>query len=592
MHSSCHSELRLLQGGPSNHYERKSLHTRQCPTQCYYGTIIVNHAIGLSTLSRPFSRGSHVSTLKHRHHREIKILVVVTVGGATNVAPILQVCSVLAQRGHRIDFATLQTRESLASPYPFISNIHTLGRGITATEEEQLYSRFNEWDGNTIEGKRTIVWVKRFHDSLWPETYHKLKHLVQVVKPDLIFADYQVEATRDVTHEACISLVVMWCQMPWLLMPQKYIPGQPGMQQRCLTSENASIYDRLFDATNLLRAAPYFLQYLSWMRKMRREAGLVNPPQGSKPDHLLLVNSFWGIEPPKDLPPLAHPVGPLLSDSYTPLDPASKAFLDTHPRVVYVAFGTHVLMTAERLTKLIAGLDAAIQGDEIDGVFWAIKDASRACVLQTANVPILNGPTYQELFRNGLAKWFFADYAPQRAVLRHSSVKIFVTHAGPSSANESIFHGVPMIAMGIYGDQLPNSRRLVEAGVAIRLDRNQFTSASLSSSISCILNDEGHCFERNVLRMQCVAQVNSRRKYLAADLVEEYLFDWELRFEHTPNWGLEGKAHERGKELRPMHLQTADARMSWLKRNNLDLYILAAVVFPILPFLLIVLLFV
>ncbi|KAL9083446.1 MAG: hypothetical protein Q9165_008522 [Trypethelium subeluteriae] len=464
-----------------------------------------------------------------------------------------------AERGHTIDFATLQTREPLASPYPFVSTIHTLGRGITAAEDERLYSRLNEWDSNTIEGKRAIAWAKQFHDSFWPETYHKLELVVKTAKPDLIFADYQVEAARDVTYGARIPLAVMWPQMPWLLMSQKYIPGEPGMQQRCLTSENASIYDRLFDATYLLRAAPFFFQYLSWM------------------------------QPPKDLPPLAHAVGPLLSDSFHPLDPASKAFLDTHRRIAYVAFGTHVLLTAELLTKLVAGLNAAIQNHHIDGVFWAMKEASRACVFQAAVAPIPNGPTYQELFRNGHANWFFADYAPQRAVLHHSSVKIFVTHAGPSSANEAIFHGVPMIAIGIYGDQLPNSLRLAEAGIAIRLDKNQFTPVSLSSSIFRILKDEDPVFERNVLRMQRIARINSRRKHLAADLIEEHLFDWELRFEHMPTWGLEGKAHDRGKELRPMHLQTADARMSWLKRNNLDLYLLTAIALPILPLLLIVL---
>ncbi|KAI9662564.1 MAG: UDP glycosyltransferase 8 [Bathelium mastoideum] len=504
----------------------------------------------------------------------------------------MQVCDILAQRGHVVDFATLETRESLASPYPFLSTVYTLGRGITAAEDERLYSRLNEWDSNTVEGKRTIAWVKQFHDSFWPETYHKLKLVLQKARPDLVFADYQVEAARDVTHEARIPLVVMWCQMPWLLMPQKYIPGQPGMQQRCLTSENASIYDRLFDATYLLRAAPYFLQYLTWMRKMRQKAGVVNPSKGSKPDHLLLVNSFWGLEPAKDLPPLAHAVGPLLSDSFAPLDPKSKTFLDAHRRVAYVAFGTHVLFTTERLNKLIGGLDAAIKGGQIDGVFWAIKDASRACVIQAATAPISNGPTCKELFSNRFAKWFFADYAPQRAVLDHPSAKIFLTHAGPSSANEAIFHGVPMIAIGIYGDQLPNSLRLVEAGIAISLDKNQFTAASVSSSISRILNDDGYCFERNVLRMQRIAQVASRRKNLAADLIEEYLFDWELRFEHTQTWSPEDETYDRGKELRPMHLQTADARMSWFKRNNFDLCLVLAVAFPILPLLFIFFLFI
>jgi hypothetical protein len=150
--------------------------------------------------------------------------------------------------------------ESLASPYRFVSVVHTLGSRITPAEDERRYSCLNDWNSNTVKGKRTIVWVKQFYDSFWPDTYRHLKLLVKESSPDLIFADYQVEAARDVALETRTPLTVMWCQMPWMLMPQKYIPAQPGLQQRCLTSEKALLYDRLFDETYLLRSAPYLLK--------------------------------------------------------------------------------------------------------------------------------------------------------------------------------------------------------------------------------------------------------------------------------------------------------------------------------------------
>jgi hypothetical protein len=54
-------------------------------------------------------------------------------------------------------------------------------------------------------------------------------------------------------------------------------------------------------------------------------------------------------------------------------------------------------------------------------------------------------------------------------------------------------------------------------------------------------------------------KIASRRKEYAADLVEEMTYDHELRFKD-------------GKELRPMHLQTADSRMSASKAKNWDMY--------------------
>ncbi|KAI4248186.1 MAG: hypothetical protein LQ352_005991, partial [Teloschistes flavicans] len=146
---------------------------------------------------------------------------------------------------------------------------------------------------------------KKFFDSFWTSSYHGLRSVVESSRPDFIFADYQVEAAKDIAFECQIPLATMWPQMPWMMLPAKYIPGQPGMQQRCLTSEHATIWDRLYDSTYLLRSAPVFLDYLWWTRRMRRAAGVYRMPKmQSKPDYLLFVNAMFGIEVPKDLPPL------------------------------------------------------------------------------------------------------------------------------------------------------------------------------------------------------------------------------------------------------------------------------------------------
>lgn len=71
---------------------------------------------------------------------------------------------------------------------------------------------------------------------------------------------------------------------------------------------------------------------------------------------------------------------------------------------------------------------------------------------------------------------------------------------------------------------------------------------------------ESGYYMRNVLRMKRIAHVAANRRNLAADLVEELMYDNELRFGHG------------GQELRPMHLQTADMRMPAYKAKNWDLY--------------------
>ena len=391
--------------------------------------------------------------------------------------------------------------------------------------------------------------------------------------------------------------------MPWMIVPQKYIPGEPGIQQKCLTSEHATFFDRLYDETYLLRSFLPFLDFLLWSRKMRRNVGVKNKPQTrtKKPDYLLFVNSFLGLEVPKDLPPLIQAVGPVLSDTYLALNTELETFCSAYTRTIYIAFGTHVILNLPTIRTLIQGLAAAIAGATIDSVIWTIRPMAQKQIPLSSTIgpmpsdPFLGNMTWQQLLTNQHSRFHFASHAPQRAILAHRSIILFLTHAGPSSANEALFAGVPMLTMGIYGDQLPNSMRLREAGVALILDKNKFTSEEMSAKIGQLVQDGEGRFGRDVLRMKRIANIAARRKELAADLVEEVLYDHELRFEQQSNQPVEPKGVSdeelesqqcinmdmnsspkglkiRGKEIRSMHLQTADMRMSWWKRHNVDFW--------------------
>lgn len=417
---------------------------------------------------------------------------------------------------------------------------------------------------------------KKFYDSFWTSSYHGLKTVIQESRPDFLFADYQVEAAKDVALECQIPSATMWPQMPWMMLPAKYIPGQPGMQQRCLTSEHATLWDRLYDGSYLLRSAPVFLNYLWWTRRMRRAAGVYQMPKmQSKPDYLLFVNAMFGIEVPKDLPPFVNAVGPILSDNYSPLTPELEQFLLAYDRVLYVAFGTPVTLPFTTISKIIEAININISCGYLNGVIWALRSTARKQITSSAfakpTISISNNGkgtviTYEDLLANKHPQYHFLDFAPQRAILAHRSTQLFLTHAGPSSANESLFHGVPMIAMGIYGDQLPNSMRLSAAGVAETVSKDDPALAStLSAKIRHVVEDSEGRYALEVLRLQRIAVSASKRKALAADLVDEVMYDHELRFE------VDGVGQRR--ERRPMYLQTADMRMSWWRVNNVDLWL-------------------
>ncbi|KAG4075278.1 hypothetical protein HA402_003069 [Bradysia odoriphaga] len=60
-----------------------------------------------------------------------------------------------------------------------------------------------------------------------------------------------------------------------------------------------------------------------------------------------------------------------------------------------------------------------------------------------------------------LRKWL-----PQNDILGHKNTKLFITHAGLLSTQESIYHGVPMLGVPIFADQFINIRRSVARGFA------------------------------------------------------------------------------------------------------------------------------
>lgn len=276
-------------------------------------------------------------------------------------------------------------------------------------------------------------------------------------------------------------------------------------------------------------------------------------------------------------------MGPILADPYPALEGPVEEFVKTHKKIAFVAFGTHAILDETKVAKIINGLGDAIWSGAIDGVVWVLGARTRRQL--NANMPVpaprLSHLNFGQLLENKHPQWHFASWAPQRVLLAHPSVVIFVTHSGPSSVNDSIFHGVPMITMGIFRDQMITSMRIERSGIAVRLNKDEFDAKMMTTAINDILAFKRDYYE-NVQRMQRIAIIGSRRKHLAADMIEEHLYDWDGRFEISLLWHGQGSAeltdkaspqdlYNRGKELQPMHLQTPDVRMSWWRLNNMDI---------------------
>ncbi|MCA2175700.1 glycosyl transferase [Nonomuraea glycinis] len=110
------------------------------------------------------------------------------------------------------------------------------------------------------------------------------------------------------------------------------------------------------------------------------------------------------------------------------------------------------------------------------------------------------------------------SWVPQLAILEQADA--FVTHAGMGGSSEGLFTGVPMIAVPQGVDQFMNADRLVELGVARRIDTADATPEALRSALLELTADPEAARRSARLRAEARAEGGTDR---AADLLETFL---------------------------------------------------------------------
>jgi MGT family glycosyltransferase len=107
------------------------------------------------------------------------------------------------------------------------------------------------------------------------------------------------------------------------------------------------------------------------------------------------------------------------------------------------------------------------------------------------------------------------SWVPQLAILEEADA--FVTHAGMGGSSEALFTGTPAIAVPQAVDQFGNADRLVELGVARRLDTAGATAAALWEALTELTTDPAVAARSAALRAEARSEGGTTR---AADLLE------------------------------------------------------------------------
>ncbi|XP_026814744.1 UDP-glucuronosyltransferase 2B2-like [Rhopalosiphum maidis] len=186
---------------------------------------------------------------------------------------------------------------------------------------------------------------------------------------------------------------------------------------------------------------------------------------------VVFVNSHHVTEPTMLLPRNVVHVGGIHLDraSSGKLPTNIKEFIENSPHgVIYFTFGSVVAMSS---------LPDHIQ-DTFKNVFRQIPQR----VLWKFEGEMKDKP---DNVMTG--NWF-----PQRDVLLHPNVKLFISHGGISGVYEAVDAGVPVLGFPLYYDQPRNLQSLVDAGMAITMELLSITEQQFLHGIRELLHNTNY----------------------------------------------------------------------------------------------------
>lgn len=395
-------------------------------------------------------------------------LLIVSSGSAGLFNPLLTLAGELKRRGVRaVWFACTDERRDDIEGLPGDGQVRFLSLGPA-----RLEMRPEHWDderhrrmttGSRVENFVGYVDASTDYDQLH-QLYQRCLELVDEVRPALAvvdsFATYGMDAmtTREVPY--VISVSVPPSNFLQDNLPTAYPTPLSGLPLQMNPSQRAA-NDRYREA--LLRALtePERLARSTAAAEHRRSVGISNaelsPSRYADAARALLAYTVFGLEYPFDTAPAnLHLVGSMVPREIVPSPQGAqlREWLDAHPSVVYIGFGTIMRPSAAQVAALV---EVAARLGPDHHVLWKLP-AQRQHLL----------PPADQLPANLRVEAWLPS---QVEVLAHPNVRVFFNHAAANAIHEAAWFGVPQLVMPFWLDCHDGAVRVVDAGIGLAAEQ-------------------------------------------------------------------------------------------------------------------------
>lgn len=384
--------------------------------------------------------------------------------GHTN--QMLALAQALASRGHRVSFVIHEVAKTwLANldiqviPWHFKLG----GREDVYTPEREIFWGNISQEANSCRSDKLMIErVITFYTPM----YESLQEIVQQQQPDCLVIDRAVIPAMDLAQHKNLPFVIQTRFLGNFVKGFRKYPqfGTAYWIHMNLWQRGLNFLKPRLQQVYLL---PTMLKLNQIRQQCTHQKKLPSPWEG----HPIIVGTSFGIELPRPLPAHIHMVGPIFSKTMQPLSDSLRDWLeaDSETLVIYMAFGTLVTLNAWQARELVEGLTAS--GIK---VLWSLPESQRSLL-----------PKVPDSFR-------IEAFVPQQSVLAHPRVMAFVSHCGMNGINEALYYGKPILALPFFGDQHYNAARLVDLGVALKLNKISFDHSEVRRKLHQILEHQSY----------------------------------------------------------------------------------------------------
>nr|ATN96049.1 UDP-glucuronosyl transferase 344B7 [Myzus persicae] len=224
------------------------------------------------------------------------------------------------------------------------------------------------------------------------------------------------------------------------------------------------------------------------------------------PPSLVFVNRHFTMEPASPVQSNVVEIGGIHLKAAKKLPKDLLEFIEQSPHgVVYFTFGSTVKMASLPENTKKAFMDALAQIPQ--RVLWKYED-------DIENLP-----------KNVMIK----KWLPQREILLHPNVKLFISHGGISGLYEAIDAGVPVLGFPLFGDQPKNVDSLVNAGMAISMNILSVKKDEFLKNVLELLNNKKY------MKNAKTAQKIFRDRPMSPASLVVYWTEYVLRHKGAPH---------------------------------------------------------